>query len=68
MENYQEARHRLTQARVARDKSAIRKAKKEIKAIKRQQEALAIKLKKENNGFLPIWWYSESKPDQTEVQ
>ena len=63
MEKYQEARQRLKQAREARDKSAIRKAKKEIKAIKRQQEELAIKLKKENNGLLPDWWYQQTKPD-----
>jgi len=63
MEKYQEARHRLTQAREARDKSAIRQAKKEIKETKRQQQELVIKVKKENNGRLPNWWYSQPKSE-----
>jgi hypothetical protein len=53
----------LKQARQARNKIAVRDAKKEIKALRSQQTELALKLKKENNGLLPAWWHSQSKPE-----
>ena len=60
---YWEAREKLKQARQARNKIAVRDAKKEIKALRSQQTELVIKLKKENNGMLPAWWHSESKAE-----
>ena len=62
-EKYWEARENLKQARMARNKIAVRDAKKEIKVIRSHQAELALKLKKENNGMFPAWWHSESKPE-----
>ena len=59
MEKYKQAREKLEDARNSRDKAAIRDVKKEIKKINNQLTDLALKLKEENNGMLPIWWAKE---------
>jgi len=63
MEKYREAREKLKQAREDHDIIAKKDAKKEVRKLDNQISELAIKLKKENNGILPAWWYMESKPE-----
>jgi hypothetical protein len=55
---YRQAREKLKQA--GDDHDII--AKKEIRELDNQISEPAIKLKKENNGILPAWWYMGSKP------
>ncbi len=59
MEKYRQTREKLEDARNSRNKAAIRDVKKEIKEINNQLTDLALKLKEENNGMLPIWWAKE---------
>ena len=59
MEEYRQARDRLKDARNSRNKAAIKDVKQEIKKINNQLTDLALKLKEENNGMLPIWWAKE---------
>ena len=63
LERYRNARENLEKARKTGDKALRREAKRELKEIEKLQKDLAIKLKKENNGTLPAWWYSQSKPE-----
>jgi len=56
-EKYVNARQRLKGARRTRDKTAIREAKKEIKESEKEIANLALKLKKDNGGVLPPWWF-----------
>jgi len=57
-EKYVNARQRLKEARRTRDRTAIREAKKEIKESEKELADLALKLKKDNDGVLPPWWFS----------
>ena len=59
MEKYRQTRDKLEDARNSRNKATIRDVKKEIKKINNQLTDLALKLKEENNGMLPIWWAKE---------
>jgi hypothetical protein len=59
IERSRQAREELIQARRIGNKAAVRDAKKEIKKIDNQLTDLALKLKEENNGMLPIWWVKE---------
>jgi len=55
-EKYREAKKKLKQAIVDRDKLAQREAKKEIKELHDQISALSSELKEKNKGVLPVWW------------
>jgi len=66
MENYQEARQRLKQAREVGNKAEIRKAKKEIKGLEKEISDLALKLKDENGGVLPPWWFRIERKEQVQ--
>jgi hypothetical protein len=56
VEKYREAKKKLDQAIIDRDKIAKRKAKKEIKRLYEQISALSDELKEKNKGVLPKWW------------
>jgi hypothetical protein len=64
MDKYLKTRQRLKQARTTRDKAGIRKSKKEIKGLEKEISDLAIKLKKENRGVLPPWWFRVGGQEQ----
>jgi hypothetical protein len=64
MEKYLKTRQRLKEARATRDKAQIRKSKKEIKGLEKEISNLTLKLKKENRGVLPPWWFRVGGQEQ----
>ena len=60
MTSYKEAKKKLNEAILSRNKQARWEAKKELKEIHEQFAELIRELKSANKGALPKWWHAET--------